>query len=194
MAWVGLVDEGTRMVKPICQFGNEAGYLNDIVISTDDVPAGRGPTGASIRGNCVSYVNDYATDERTLPWREAALARGFRGAAGVPLRFRNKVIGALTLYSDELNYFDAEQVSLLEEMAIDIGFALDNFAREAERKQAEIRLAEQLNELRRWHEATLGREMRILELKHEVNELLAHSGKPPRYSSAEADNKGNSIV
>jgi len=56
-----------------------------------------------------------------------------------------------------------------------------------ERKQAESLLAEQLSELRRWQEATLGREMRVLELKHEINELLAQAGQQPRYPSAEAD-------
>jgi PAS domain S-box-containing protein len=53
-----------------------------------------------------------------------------------------------------------------------------------ERKQAEARMAEQLDELRRWHAATLGREGRVLELKKEVNELLAKAGQPPRYASA----------
>lgn len=56
-----------------------------------------------------------------------------------------------------------------------------------ERKQVESRLTEQIDELRRWHEATLGREMRVLELKHEVNELLVQAGQLPRYPSAEAD-------
>ena len=54
-----------------------------------------------------------------------------------------------------------------------------------ERKQAEAQLAEQLDELRRWHKATLGRETRILDLKREVNELLGKAGQPPRYPSAE---------
>ncbi|MDO9227434.1 MAG: PAS domain-containing protein [Pseudomonadota bacterium] len=46
-------------------------------------------------------------------------------------------------------------------------------------------LAAQVAELRRWREATLGREMRVLELKREVNELLAEQARPPRYASAE---------
>ena len=54
----------------------------------------------------------------------------------------------------------------------------------AERKQAETRMAEQIEELRRWHAATIGRENRVLELKREVNELLAKAGQPPRYPSA----------
>ena len=54
-----------------------------------------------------------------------------------------------------------------------------------ERKQAEDKQTEQFEELRRWHEATSGREGRILILKHEVNELLEKSGQAPRYPSAE---------
>lgn len=54
-----------------------------------------------------------------------------------------------------------------------------------ERKQAEAKLIEQLEELRRWHDSTLGREGRILALKHEVNELLGQAGQSPRYPSAE---------
>ena len=51
-----------------------------------------------------------------------------------------------------------------------------------ERKRTEIQLQEQLNELRRWHDVTIGREERILDLKREVNELLLKDDKEPRYS------------
>lgn len=57
----------------------------------------------------------------------------------------------------------------------------------SERKQVEDRLAEQVSELRRWQSATLGRENRLLELKHEVNQLLALQGEALRYPSAEQD-------
>jgi len=57
----------------------------------------------------------------------------------------------------------------------------------AARHQAEVAsatLAEQLDELRRWQQAMLGREGRVLEMKKEVNALLAAQGQPPRYPSA----------
>lgn len=54
----------------------------------------------------------------------------------------------------------------------------------AERKAYAERMQRQLDELRRWHEATLGREERVMDLKREVNELLARAGQPPRYASA----------
>ena len=55
-----------------------------------------------------------------------------------------------------------------------------------EAKRAEARVAEQMDELRRWHDATLGREARILELKREVNVLLGELGRPIQYASVDA--------
>jgi len=53
-----------------------------------------------------------------------------------------------------------------------------------ERKLAERKIQEQLHELQRWYDATLDREDRILELKREVNSLMAADGLQPRYPSA----------
>lgn len=50
-----------------------------------------------------------------------------------------------------------------------------------ERKLADLKVQEQLDELRRWQSAMLGRESRIIELKREVNEACAQAGLPPRY-------------
>jgi PAS domain S-box-containing protein len=51
------------------------------------------------------------------------------------------------------------------------------------RIEAEEKIRDQNEELRRWHEVTLNRENRVLELKQEVNELLVSVGKPIRYAS-----------
>lgn len=52
-----------------------------------------------------------------------------------------------------------------------------------ERKMNEEKIKDHLHELQRWHEATLGRENRIMELKKEVNILLQEAAKPPKYFS-----------
>lgn len=56
-----------------------------------------------------------------------------------------------------------------------------------ERKKAEEKIKNQLDELLRWHEVILNREERILELKREINDMLTKSGKPIRYTSVETD-------
>lgn len=53
----------------------------------------------------------------------------------------------------------------------------------SEQLRAEEEYREQIEELQRWHHATMGRENRIIELKREVNEALERLGEPPRYSS-----------
>jgi PAS domain S-box-containing protein len=52
-----------------------------------------------------------------------------------------------------------------------------------EHKEVELKINQQLIELKRWQDVTLGREGRILEMKAEVNELLAQMGLPPRYAN-----------
>ncbi len=77
-------------------------------------------------------------------------------------------------------YLTGERVSALgEEPMRLVGSSRDI----TERKQGEIERNAQLAELRRWHEAMLGRETRVLELKREVNRLLAEAGRAPRYTS-----------
>jgi hypothetical protein len=56
------------------------------------------------------------------------------------------------------------------------GIALEGARREAE-------LHGMIDELRRWQQLTLGREGRVLELKREINALLARVGEAPRYGS-----------
>lgn len=76
------------------------------------------------------------------------------------------------------------------------GYLLKPFTRKELKASIEIGLyksemdrkfAEQCDELRRFNAILVDREMRIIEVKQEVNELLAQLGQPPRYPSAELD-------
>ncbi len=58
-----------------------------------------------------------------------------------------------------------------------------NFLDITNRKISEQEISKQLDELHRWHDVTLDRESRVLELKQEVNELLKQADKPVRYKS-----------
>ncbi|HEY9072927.1 MAG TPA: GAF domain-containing protein, partial [Desulfobaccales bacterium] len=80
LAWVGLVDQDTQAIKAVAQFGFEEGYLENLSIPLADVPEGRGPTGTAGREGRLDFCNDYAAEPRMAPWREAALARGYRSS------------------------------------------------------------------------------------------------------------------
>jgi PAS domain S-box-containing protein len=142
MAWIGLVDQAGDSVLPIIFMGDEQGYLANIQIRLSDRLLGRGPTGTAIReGRCI-ICQDIASDPRMLPWRERALQRGYRSSAAVPLREKGRVVGNLTVYAAELQGFDTEDEELLEQIGLDVSFALDSIDAEIRRERAEADLAE----------------------------------------------------
>lgn len=101
---------------------------------------------------------------------------GVSTGQSTPLVARNgRVMGMLSTHwkshhrpsERELRFFD-----LLARQAADA----------IERKQSEDVLREQMEELQRFNAAAIGRETRMIELKKEINDLLARLGEPPRYS------------
>jgi PAS domain S-box-containing protein len=143
MAWIGLIDAPTGRVKPIVHHGYEEGYLQNIDIDVNPAsPFCQGPSGQAILEGEVVTSEDIETDPRMLPWRDEALKRGYRSSAAVPFRLKGEVIGALTLYASEPGFFSEEEQNLLKEIGLDISFALDSIAAQAEREQAEEALRE----------------------------------------------------
>jgi PAS domain S-box-containing protein len=55
----------------------------------------------------------------------------------------------------------------------------------SERKYAEIELKEKMYELTRFHNLTVGRELNMIQLKKEINELLVKAGQEPKYKIVE---------
>ena len=147
MAWAGMVDPDTRLVRPVASFGDRAEeYLQGIKLSADaDSPFGRGLTGATIRENRPTWCQDFQNDPRTTPRHKHAARFGWGAAASLPLHRNGIPLGVLNLYAGEVGAFDEAARKLLAEMASNIDFALDNFAREAARQQAEkdLRSAEE---------------------------------------------------
>ena len=151
MAWVGEVDDHGWIV-PIAHAGVTDGYLDDLRISVRDVPEGRGPTGIAARERQHMLVTDIATDERMAPWREAALARGYRSSAAFPLVVDDRCVAVLTAYASEPGFFDEQEVELFDRMAADLSFASEAMEREERRRaaEAELRSARSGSERPRW--------------------------------------------
>ncbi len=143
MAWVGLLDESTRLVKPVSQQGTGTEYLHDIQISVDpDQPSGRGTTGTAIREDHAVWIQDFLQDPRLALWRERAAKYGWSGVAALPLHRNGKVMGALMLYAGVTDAFDETVRGLLTGMAMDIDVALDSLVVKAQRLVAEDLLRE----------------------------------------------------
>ena len=127
--------------------------------------------------------NDIENDPRAACWKDAALRRDYHSMVALPLKSGGKVVGTFNLYASEPAFFDEHELELLDELAKDIGFAMEISQREGERKQAEEKVRTQLDELLRWQNVMIAREERVDKLKAEVNAILNEHGEPIRYPS-----------
>lgn len=141
IAWVGWFNPQTRFIDPVAVAGDTTGYTDGIRIAADAaLPEGRGPSGTAFRENRIHVANDFLADPHTVPWREAALRAGFNATIALPLQQEGEVLGLLTVYSAEKDFFNSREIELLKETAGDISFALGIFAREQRRHAAEAAL------------------------------------------------------
>ncbi|MDP1664159.1 MAG: EAL domain-containing protein [Methylobacter sp.] len=143
MAWIGMLDEQSKQLKPVASYGSGTEYLEGIQISIDEnEAAGQGPTGTAMREDHHFWCQDFQHDPVTTPWHERGATFGWNASAALPLHRNGAVIGVFTLYAAEINAFDQPARDLLVEMAMDIDYALNSFEHEAQRKQAESLLAD----------------------------------------------------
>lgn len=132
-AWIGLVEPESQKVL-FCR------YAGLVAIDGE----GPGPAGVALETGEHSICNDVRTDPRGQRWREMAERRRFVAWAAAPLSVGGTTVGALCLYSSEPEVFDEQELSLLDELAMDLSFALEMARREAARREAELQV-ERLN-------------------------------------------------
>ena len=138
-AWVGWLNFVTRLVEPAASAGEGPGPGRSILADAA-VPVGRGPSGTALREGRTYVCNDFLHDPLSVTWRERAWPAGIQSMIVLPLRCEGRVVGLVALYAAEPDSFGAPEVEQMEAVAADVSFALEVFAGEARRKQAEAEL------------------------------------------------------
>ncbi|CAA9890867.1 EAL domain-containing protein [Candidatus Methylobacter favarea] len=130
-AWIGMLDNSTLKIKPIATAGYDDGYLAQLNLSAAAASSDACRFVTEVIAQARPFIcNDIATDDRVQAWRSAALKRGYRSAAVLPLILEMRTVGVFVLYAAEANAFDKEEMALLVEMAGDISFSLDHLEKE----------------------------------------------------------------
>ena len=122
-AWIGEYDPESRTVEPRQCDGVDESYLDAIEVTIDETATGLGPTGRAVRNRELAVMQNVPEDPRYEPWREAALERGYRSSAAVPLVYDGTLYGVLNVYADRTAAFDEDERRLLSDLADTIGHA-----------------------------------------------------------------------
>lgn len=126
MAWIGLVSPDRNTIIPKANAGFEGGFLHAHESFFDLTSTEHASIGVlTVRSAKPAIRNNIDITKKEVPWGDDALERGYRSAAGLPLVISGEVIGVLSLYSQEPNFFDRNEMQLLEELAADISFSIN---------------------------------------------------------------------
>ncbi len=137
LAWIGLYDESSGSVSPVA---SSEPLEWSSAINAHLAPHSDGLIGTALCSGQIAHGDrDAATATRL--WKESGLI-AYGACAIVPLRQNRRVIGLLALYAADASFFTfPEELKLLDEMGLDLSYALDMFEREAHRRQAVAALA-----------------------------------------------------
>lgn len=140
LVWIGMHEAERNVLAPKAAAGDLAGAVQGIEFSLDPAtPAGQALVCEVFRGGVVLVSNGYGADTGRAYWHEQAVTTDVASIVGLPLRRQGAVVGVLGIGSREVKYFSAEVVHLLESMALDISFGLDNLSRVEELRESEER-------------------------------------------------------
>jgi PAS domain S-box-containing protein len=135
LAWVGRKRRNGR-VQVVASAGVE-GAADEIDVSTRRTAAGLSPVAVALVEGRSDTCGEIAVDPRMAPYRERADRWGLRSLAAVPIVVDGHHDTVLVICSTEPGRFDAEEVSLLERLAADVGFGIEAAGRERARRKAE---------------------------------------------------------
>lgn len=171
-AWIAIKQEGEEALTIAAFEGIAKDFSEKMRMFVHDMVAGRGKLGEAVRNGHSYLCNDIRNDPEMRQWSAEAENQGCRSYAAFPFRISGKASGFLFLCSEEVSFFDAGEIKLLEEVAGDIAYALKNMEVEEKRSHVEKELVqhkEQLEELVRERTAQLENANKQLK---EINEEL----------------------
>jgi putative nucleotidyltransferase with HDIG domain len=126
--WIGLLAD--KKIQTIYSPDDFEKYLEPppYMVNVPESPFYQSPTARCIRDN-GTVISDHDHNKDLTPWRNHAEIQGFRSAIALPLRARqlSEPLGALTIYTWLQDGFEHEEIAMFEELAGDLGFAIESF-------------------------------------------------------------------
>jgi len=126
LSWMAVVDPSSMKMTPVGLAGTEEKLLlalKEILSAADGVPTLM--TAQAINEKRAIISNDSQSDPN-VAFRKRHVEFGVGSMAIFPLLVANEVVGVLSLYAGESQFFHEEEVKLLTELTNDVAFAIDH--------------------------------------------------------------------
>jgi diguanylate cyclase (GGDEF)-like protein len=177
---VALKDPASDLLQIVAASGPAAEATRHVRLSVDEHrPEGRGLSGTAFRTRRPCITNDYVTDHRVAAFQAVVGGYGAQSGAAFPLIVRDEPVGVMIYMSLDKDTFSPEFVELLQRLADNVSFALENFDRADDKARTEAqkeRLTRMLAALSATNEAIVRATSRP-ELFELVCEAAASGGK-----------------
>jgi putative methionine-R-sulfoxide reductase with GAF domain len=146
------------------------GISTQVVSLIKRLKIGDGMAGTCIQKGDIIIINDI--EQAPAYMTVYARKTNAKSLVSIPIRVRERILGVLDLVSHKPKTFSREEVELLESIADQIGIAVENASLYENLKQTNLELERRLKELEEFYEIAVGRELRMVELKKEIEELM----------------------
>lgn len=123
-------------VKPGCD-ENEANSLVSLFLDRETV------AGRNLRMGKRMFSNQPSVDDSMVVFSEIMKRLGLQSFAFFPLVLEGKSIGAFGFFATDPAFFDPDETHLLEELALDVAFAIEVNEKEEQRRAAEEKIIHQ---------------------------------------------------
>jgi PAS domain S-box-containing protein len=127
--WIGFAeqDEEAQRVRPVAHMCIDEEELSTLDISWTKTEMKQYPAGRAIRSGHTVLISNVETDVDYEPWRDQATRWGYTATIALPIADEHGPLGALTIYSEEPDVFDAQEVSLLQKLADNLAYGIRIF-------------------------------------------------------------------
>ena len=132
MAWIGVVNRSAMKIEPVASAGSKPDYLayiKDNFSLVEESPADLTMTARAVLAKKAIFSNDTLNDPN-IKFKKEHAETGTRSLASMPLLVADEAVGVLCLYTEEADFFDAEEMTLLAELARNIAFAIDHIGKQ----------------------------------------------------------------
>ena len=136
----------------------------------------------SLRRGEPLAINDVDVDPRTRPFRTNFAAQNTRSFAAAPLLSEGVFEAILAVAEPAPRVWMSNEVRCLQNVIARVWPAIKRARAIAALRAGEATLRARNHDLARFNRAAVGRELRMIELKREINEMCGQLGQPPRYA------------